>query len=52
MVAGLWVIPEERMKGKAAHSVPLTPDIQSLLERLPRFNAGTFFSRQRRARNR
>ncbi len=42
MAARLWVIPEERMKGKAAHSVPLTPEIYSLLERLPRFNTGDF----------
>jgi integrase len=45
----LWVIPAERMKGKnvgkkqaRAHAVPLTTDILSVLEALPRFNGGRF----------
>jgi integrase len=43
------VIPAERMKGKnagkkqaRAHSVPLTDDLLALLERLPRFNGGSY----------
>ena len=40
--AKLWVIPAERMKGGAAHSVPLTPEILTLLESLPRFSGGDF----------
>jgi integrase len=40
--AKLWVIPAERMKGGSAHSVPLTPEIFSLLESLPRFSGGDF----------
>jgi len=40
--AKLWVIPAERMKGGAAHTVPLTPDISALLEKLPRFTAGDY----------
>jgi integrase len=38
----LWVIPAERMKGGAAHSVPLVPDILALLESLPRFKGGDY----------
>ena len=40
--AKLWVVPAERMKGGAAHTVPLTPAITALLERLPRFVGGDF----------
>jgi integrase len=40
--AKLWTIPAERMKGGAAHIVPLTPDIITLLEGLPRFRGGDF----------
>ena len=40
--AKLWVIPAERMKGGAAHAVPLTPEISALLESLPRFSGGDF----------
>jgi integrase len=47
----LWVIPAERMKGKnvgkkqaRAHAVPLTADIMSVLEALPRFGGGFLFS--------
>jgi len=42
--AKLWVIPAERMKGGAAHAVPLTPEISALLESLPRFSGGYVFS--------
>jgi integrase len=42
MDARLWVIPAERMKGGAAHAVPLTPDVAALLEALPRFQGGDF----------
>jgi integrase len=45
----LWVIPAERMKGKnagkkqaRAHAVPLTADLLTVLESLPRFNAGRY----------
>jgi integrase len=38
----LWVIPPERMKGDAAHEVPLTDDATAILEALPRFNNGDF----------
>jgi integrase len=45
----VWVIPAERMKGKDSgkkqarpHAVPLTPDILSLLEILPRFKNGRY----------
>ena len=45
----LWVIPAGRMKGKnagkkqaRAHAVPLTADLLTLLEKLPRFNQGRY----------
>jgi integrase len=38
----LWTIPAVRMKGGAAHAVPLSPAAVSLLEALPRFTAGDF----------
>jgi integrase len=40
--AKLWEIPRERMKGGSAHALPLTPEISSLLESLPRFSGGDF----------
>ena len=40
--AKLWVVPPERMKGNAAHAVPLTPEISALLESIPRFAGGDF----------
>lgn len=40
--AKLWVIPEERMKGAAAHSVPLVPEVTALLESFPRFAGGDY----------
>ena len=36
----LWAIPVARMKGKATHVVPLTDDVVSLLQDLPRFARG------------
>jgi integrase len=36
----LWTIPPERMKGGAAHAVPLTDDVMAILEALPRFRRG------------
>ena len=42
MDAKLWVIPVARMKGGAKHAVPLTPEILTFLESLPRFNSGDF----------
>lgn len=42
----IWVIPAARMKGKSGkarpHSVPLTADMLTLLEGLPRFNGGDY----------
>jgi integrase len=35
-----WTIPAERMKGNAAHLVPLSGDAIAILETLPRFNKG------------
>jgi integrase len=39
---GLWTIPAARMKGGAAHVVPLVPAIRELLDSLPRFQHGDF----------
>lgn len=36
------IIPAERMKGKIAHTVPLTPAAVAILEGLPRFAGGDF----------
>jgi integrase len=36
----LWTIPASRMKGGAAHEVPLSPAAIGLIERLPRFTSG------------
>src|SRR6516164_1702242 len=36
----LWTIPAERMKGGAAHVVPMTDAVIALLETLPRFKKG------------
>ena len=36
----LWTIPPERMKGDAAHVVPLTDDVMTILATLPRFKKG------------
>ncbi len=45
----IWVIPEARMKGRnggkrqaRSHAVPLTDDILSVLDVLPRWNAGRY----------
>jgi integrase len=38
----LWTIPAERMKGGAAHVVPLTADVLAILGELPRFHSGDF----------
>lgn len=45
----VWVIPPERMKGRnagqkqaRAHAVPITDDFLTLLNTLPRFNAGPY----------
>ena len=41
-----WTIPAERMKGRneeaRPHMVPLTPDMLTILEKLPQFNKGDF----------
>jgi len=42
MAAKLWVVPPERMKNGSVHAVPLTSEIFSLLESLPRFSGGDF----------
>jgi integrase len=39
---GCLVVPAERMKGKAAHALPLTRRLRDLLDGLPRFAAGDF----------
>ena len=38
----LWSIPIARMKGKAAHVVPLTDDVIAILRSLPRFARGDY----------
>jgi integrase len=44
--SGIWIIPAARMKGKDGrstdHAVPLTLEIKSILESLPRFKSGDF----------
>jgi integrase len=40
----LWVIPPERMKGTAAHEVPLAPATVALLKSLPRWHGDFVFS--------
>src|SRR5262249_48119435 len=40
----LWVIPPERFKSNETHLVPLTKDLVSILESLPRFNDDFLFS--------
>lgn len=46
LAKGIWTIPAARMKGKNGkarpHTVPLTADVLSILESLPRFNAGEY----------
>ncbi|MCO5129295.1 MAG: integrase arm-type DNA-binding domain-containing protein [Xanthobacteraceae bacterium] len=41
---GIWVIPAARMKGRngraRAHAVPITKEIEGLLEKVPRFKRG------------
>ena len=41
---GLWTIPPERMKGSAAHEVPLAPISVELLQSLPRWTGPFVFS--------
>ena len=36
----IWIIPAARMKGDAAHMVPLTDDVIEILKSLPRFTKG------------
>ena len=38
----VWTIPAARMKGGAAHVVPLTTDVLAILHELPRFRDGGF----------
>jgi integrase len=38
----LWIIPPERMKGGAAHVVPLVDDVVAILEALPQFTKGDY----------
>jgi integrase len=40
----IWTIPPERMKGGAAHVVPLSDDVLALLNDLPRFKGDYVFS--------
>jgi integrase len=37
-----WTLPRERMKAKVAHVVPLTSDVVTILEGLPRFQRGDY----------
>jgi integrase len=37
----IWVIPEERMKPRIPHAVPLSPQVLALLKSLEPFNAGS-----------
>jgi integrase len=38
----LWVIPSERFKSNATHTIPLSPDALALLETVPRWKGGDF----------
>jgi integrase len=38
----LWVIPSERFKSNATHTVPLSADVLALLETFPRWKSGDF----------
>ncbi|HWY14259.1 MAG TPA: tyrosine-type recombinase/integrase [Rhizomicrobium sp.] len=38
----LLTVPDERMKGKVSHTVPLTPIVITLLQGAPRFEGGAF----------
>jgi integrase len=40
----LWIIPPGRMKGDAAHAVPLSPEAVAILEGLPRWTGPFVFS--------
>jgi integrase len=40
----LWTIPADRMKGDAAHVVPLSQDVVAILESLPRWTGPFVFS--------
>src|SRR3954449_3546008 len=40
--ARLWLVPAARMKGAAAHEIPLADRALELVEALPRFTAGGF----------
>jgi len=41
---GLWTIPLERMKGEAAHEVPLAPAAVEVLRGMPRWSGEYVFS--------
>jgi hypothetical protein len=45
----LWTIPAPRMKGGAAHEVPLWGLALEIIKSLPRFAGAHMFSRQRAA---
>ena len=38
----IWTVPAARMKGNAAHVVPLTDDVIEILQGLPRFRKGDY----------
>jgi integrase len=42
LIQKLWSIPPERMKGAAAHEVPLTDEAVAVLAALPRFKKGDY----------
>ena len=48
LLAKLWIVPKERMKGKNSkarpHVVPLTDDMLALLREMPGFDGGYLFS--------
>lgn len=42
IIGNVLTVPGERMKGKVAHTVPLTPAVLALLDTIPRFTDGDF----------
>jgi integrase len=42
LAAQRWIIPEARMKGGAAHVVPLTPKMRTIIQEIPKFAGGEF----------
>ena len=42
LTARVWVIPAERFKSNSQHTVPLTDDLMTVLEALPRHSNGDY----------